>query len=92
MVELQDSVFDLQSSGVELFVKQRYSKQRTKASTITASVTSDQQVINLPGPSCVVTRPAQTSFNPNTIFRRQTSGMSSVPTSVILPNVITVMI
>ena len=87
MVELQDSVADLQSSGVEPSVELRYSDQGTEASTITASMTSDQQVTDLPGPSRVVTGPVQTGFDPTTGARRRRSGISSVPTSAILPNV-----
>ena len=91
MVELQDSVADLQSSGVEPSVELRYSDQGTEASTITASVGSSSSVSadqdSLPGPSRVVTGPVQTGFDPTTGARRRRSGISSVPTSAILPNV-----
>ena len=57
MVELQDSVADLRSSGVEPSVELRYNDQGTGASTITA-VSADHET--LPGPSRVVTGPGQT--------------------------------
>jgi hypothetical protein len=40
----------------------------------------------LPGPSRVVTGPGQVAFDPITGARRRRTGISSVPTSVILPD------
>ena len=81
MTELQDSVADLRTSGVEPAVELRYSDQGTGASTITA-VTSEPE--SLPGPSRVVTGPVMTGVCPTTGARRRRSGISSVPTSAIL--------
>jgi hypothetical protein len=41
---------------------------------------------DLPGPSRVVTGPGQVAFDPVTGARRRRTGISSVPTSVILPD------
>ena len=41
---------------------------------------------DLPGPSRVVTGPGQVGFDPVTGARRRRTGISSVPTSVILPD------
>lgn len=81
MHELQDSVADLRTSGVEPAVELRYSDQGTGASTITA-VTSEPE--SLPGPSRVVTGHGVTGLDPVTGARRRRSGISSVPTSAIL--------
>ena len=81
MHELQDSVADLRTSGVEPAVELRYSEQGTGASTITA-VTSEPE--SLPGPSRVVTGHGVTGLDPVTGARRRRSGISSVPTSAIL--------
>ena len=80
MVELEDSVADLtERSGVEPSVELRYGETGGRASTVTA-------VEALPGPSRVVTGPVQTGQDPVTGARRRRSGISSVPTSAILPD------
>ena len=80
MVELEDSVADLRQSGLEPAVELRYHRETGGASSTVTAVES------LPGPSRVVTGPGQTGLDPLTGARRRRSGISSVPTSSILPD------
>ena len=95
MMELADSVADLtERSGMEPAVELRYGERGGRASTVTAVSYGDcgagpstlTAVEALPGPSRVVTGPGQTGLDPVTGARRRRSGISSVPTSVILPD------
>ena len=80
MLELEDSVANLtERSGVEPAVELRYGETGGRSSTVTA-------VESLPGPSRVVTGHGQTGLDPVTGARRRRSGISSVPTSTILPD------
>ena len=80
MAELEDSVANLtERSGVEPAVELRYGETGGRTSTVTA-------LESLPGPSRVVTGPGMTGLDPVTGARRRRSGISSVPTSTILPD------
>ena len=82
MVELEDSVADLRQSGLEPAVSLRY---HSEAGGAASTVTALHSLESLPGPSRVVTGPGQTGLDPLTGARRRRSGISSVPTSSILP-------
>ena len=99
--ELRTSVASLRSSGVEPEVQLRYTDQGTGSGQLTVrrpdpgletlpgvpELTEDTEVTleTLPGPSRVVTGHGQPRFDPATGVRRRRSGISSVPTSSILP-------
>ena len=99
--ELRTSVASLRSSGLEPEVQLRYSDQGTGSGQLTVrrpdpgletlpgvpELTEDTEVDpeTLPGPSRVVTGHGQPRFDPATGVRRRRSGISSVPTSSILP-------
>ena len=99
--ELRTSVASLRSSGVEPEVQLRYTDQGTGSGQLTVrrpdpgletlpgvpELTEDTDVDleTLPGPSRVVTGHGQPRFDPATGVRRRRSGISSVPTSSILP-------
>ena len=100
--ELRTSVASLRSSGVEPEVQLRYNDQGAGAGQLTVrrpdpgpenlpgvpELTEDGEIDpeTLPGPSRVVTGHGQPRFDPNTGARRRRSGISSVPTSSILPD------
>ena len=83
MEQLEDSVAGLRSRGVEAAVELRYSGRGTGAGRVTVVGAGDSA---LPGPSRVVTGPGNTGYDPATGVRRRRSGISSVPTSAILPD------
>ena len=76
---LEDSYADLRETGVEPTLEITYRNEGTSASSISIG-----ECEPLPGPSRVVTGPAQVGFDPVTGARRRRSGISSVPTSSIL--------
>ena len=84
MEQLEDSVAGLRSRGVEAAVELRYSGRGTGAGQVT--VVEGAEDSSLPGPSRVVTGPGNTGYDPATGVRRRRSGISSVPTSAILPD------
>ena len=84
MEQLEDSVAGLRSRGVEAAVELRYSGRGTGAGRVTVVEGAGDSA--LPGPSRVVTGPGNTGYDPATGVRRRRSGISSVPTSAILPD------
>ena len=66
-----------------MLLSARYRSQGPAASWISVG---EPETLLLPGPSRVVTGPGQVAFDPVTGARRRRTGISSVPTSVILPD------
>lgn len=83
MESLETTYTSLRDNGVEPTLEFRYRNQGPTASWIAVG---ESPADMLPGPSRVVTGPGQVAFDPVTGARRRRTGISSVPTSVILPD------